>query len=70
MPALQSGFSYSDYMVYESRVNYSYRQDLLRIKMGISGNTMVCTYIFTTTGDVAANGGNIYTGFMLIVYKE
>ena len=57
-------------MIYESRVNYSYRQDLLRIKMGISGNTMVCTYILTTTGDVAANAGNIYTGFMLIAYKK
>ena len=56
-------------MIYESRVNYSNRQDLLRIRTGISGNTMICTYIFTTTGAVAANAGNIYSGFMLIAYK-
>lgn len=70
LPALQSGFSYDGYMVYESRVNYSYNYDLLRIKTSISGNTMTCTYIFTTTGAAAANAGNIYTGFMLIAYKQ
>ena len=57
-------------MVYESRVSYSYHHDLLRIKTSISGNTMTCTYIFTTTGAVAANAGDVYTGFMLIAYKK
>ena len=70
LPALQSGFSYDGYMVYESRVSYSYHHDLLRIKTSISGNTMTCTYILTTTGDLASNGGNIYSGFMLIAYKK
>ena len=57
-------------MVYESRVNESSAINLLRIKTSISGNTMTCTYILTTTGDLASNGGNIYSGFMLIAYKK
>ena len=70
LPALQSEFVYNEYLIYESRVSYSGRQDLLRVKTVISGTTMTCKYIFTTTGDVAANAGNIYSGFMLIAYKK
>ena len=70
LPALQSGFSYSKYMVYECRVDESAVTNILRVKTDISGNTMTCTYILTTTGDLASNGGNIYSGFMLIAYKK
>ena len=70
MPALQSGFSYSDYMVYESRVTGSKSLNILRVKTVISGNTMTCSYLFITTGAVAANAGDFYSGFMLIAYKK
>lgn len=70
MPALKSGFSYNSYMVYESRVAVSKNLNTLRVKTDISGTTMTCTYIFTTTGAAAANAGDIYTGFMLIAYKK
>lgn len=57
-------------MIYESRVNASSAINILRVKTSISGNTMTCGYIFTTTGAAAANAGNVYSGFMLIAYKE
>lgn len=56
-------------MVYESRVNASQSSNILRYGTGISGTTMHCSYIFTTTGAAAANAGNIYAGFMLIAHK-
>ena len=70
LPALESGFSYDSYKVYESRVNVSRNSNLLRFKTTISGTTMTCTYILTTTGAAAANAGDVYTGFMLIAYKK
>ena len=70
LPTLQSGFLYSNYMVYESRVAASSAINILRYKTDISGTTMTCTYIFTTTGAVAANAGTLYTGFMCIAYKK
>ena len=57
-------------MVYESRVAVSQSLNILRVKTDISGTTMTCTYIFTTTGAAAANAGTLYTGFMLIAYKK
>ena len=67
---MEPGFSYDSYRVYESRVNVSQNANLLRYKTTISGTTMTCTYIFTTTGAEAVNAGDIYTGFMLIAYKK
>ena len=56
-------------MVYESRVAVSQNSNILRVGVNISGTTMSCSYIFTTTGAAAANAGTLYTGFMLIAYK-
>ena len=66
---MESGFSYDAYRVYASRVNVSQNAHLLRYKTTISGTTMTCTYLLTTTAALAANAGDIYTGFMCIAYK-
>ena len=68
LPALESGFKYDDYKIYESRVNCSYDTNLVLARKVISGTTLICTYTVASTG-AAATQGIIYTGFMLIALK-